>query len=205
MPLTHEPDEHTSPPPQVVHIDPPAPHLMADGVCTHVAPSQQPPQFAGEHIGGITHAPATQVWLLAHWAHTPASEPHARFELPGVQAPASVRQPGQVKVMHWPMVLQALFWAWQFWHATPPWPHAVKVLPPRHAPLSQQPLQLAHNAAPPALPPPAPPALPPAAPPPVIPAMHTPAAHAWPGIHAEQVRPSAPQANAAVPLWHSSF
>ena len=79
--------------------------------------------------------------------------------------------------MHWPIVLQALFCAWQFWHAAPPWPHAVNVLPPRHAPLSQQPLQLGHNAAPPALPPAVPPAVPPAAPPPVMPAMHTPAAH----------------------------
>lgn len=168
----------TSPPPHETHIVPPEPHFIADGVCTHMVPSQQPPQFEGPHTVAVTHAPAKQVWLLAHCAQSPASEPQARFEFPVVQAPASVTHPGQVKAMHWPIVLHALFCAWQFWHATPPWPHAVKVLPPRHAPLSQQPLQFGHNAAPPALPPPAPPALPPAAPPPVIPAMHTPAAHA---------------------------
>jgi len=182
---------------------PPAPQFIADGVWTHIVP-QQPPQLAGLHAVAVTHAPAKQLWLLAHWEHTPASEPHARFELPGVHAPASVTHPGQTKAMHWPIVLQALFCDWQFWHAAPPTPHAVKVLPPRHAPLSQHPLQLAHNAAPPALPPPV--ALPPPAlPPPAAPPTQTPAPHDCPGMHEEQVRPSVPHANAAVPLWHSSF
>jgi len=99
-PLTHWPELQTSPPPHVVHIAPPAPHFIADGVCTHMVPSQQPPQFEGPHVAALTQAPPKQVWLLAHWAHTPASEPHARFELPGVHAPASVTHPGQTNVMH---------------------------------------------------------------------------------------------------------
>lgn len=76
-----------------------------------MVPSQQPPQLAGPHVVAVTQAPPKQVWLLAHCAQTPASEPHARLELPGVQAPASEMQPGQTKLMHWPIVLQALFCA----------------------------------------------------------------------------------------------
>lgn len=85
-------------------------------------------------------------------------------------------------------------------------PQAVKVLPPRHTPLSQQPLQFAQSGAlPPAAFPPA--ALPPAValPPPAEPPTHTPAVHAWVGMQVAQVRPSLPQAKPWVPIWHSSL
>lgn len=74
-------------------------------------------------------------------------------------------------------------------------PQAVKVLPPRQTPLSQQPLQFPQRGAfPPAAFPPA--ALPPAIalPPPVEPPTHTPAVHIWVGMQVEQVRPSLPHA-----------
>lgn len=111
VPLTHDPDMHMSVPVQVVQVLPPEPHFIADGVCTHMVPSQQPPQLAGPHVVAVTQAPAKQLWPMPHVWHTPASVPHARFELPGEQMPPSSRQPGQAKVMHWPIVLQALFCA----------------------------------------------------------------------------------------------
>lgn len=114
VPLTHEPDMQICEPLQVVHRLPAEPHFMADGVCTHIVPSQQPPQFAGPQVVAVTQAPLKQLWPAPHCWHTPASEPQARFELPGEQMPPSSKHPGQTNVMHWPIVLQALFCDWQF-------------------------------------------------------------------------------------------
>lgn len=105
------------------------------------------------------------------------------------------------------MLLQALFCAWQFSQVAPPRPHAVKVFPPRHAPLSQHPLQFGHAGIPPAVPPLVPPpvVLPPPAPPPVLPPTHNPAVHACPCMQIAQERPSTPHAPLVVPPWQSWF
>ncbi len=90
---------------------PELPHLLEFGFWTQVVPSQQPLQFAGPHVVAFMQLPLKQVWFDAHCWHTPPSPPQARFEFPGVQTPASERQPGQAKAMHWPEALQALFCA----------------------------------------------------------------------------------------------
>lgn len=61
VPLTHEPDMQICVPLQAVHRFPPEPHFMADCVCTHIVPSQQPPQFAGPHVVAVTQAPPKQL------------------------------------------------------------------------------------------------------------------------------------------------
>lgn len=206
---TQVPDWQVSVPLQAMQALPELPHLLELGTWMQVVPSQHPLQFAGPQVVAVTQLPLKQLWFEPHCWHTPPSPPQARFEFPGVHAPASERHPGQAKVTHWPEVLQALFCAWQFWHTAPPVPQAVKVLPPRQAPFSQQPLQFAQAAMPPAAPPPAePPAFtpPPAAPPAVpAPAPQSPALQPSPAMQMEQVRPSVPQAPGAVPGWQSLF
>jgi hypothetical protein len=126
---------------QVVHIAPPPPQWVRDGVW-HASSKQQPPsQLDAVHEGG-PHEPATQV-LVLHCTQAPPPDPQLAGEVPATHAPLEQQPVGQVLALQ-PAARQPPSLhppEAQVAHVTPARPHALAEVPERQLPaVSQQPL-----------------------------------------------------------------
>jgi hypothetical protein len=151
------PVPHVVPLGHVAHTPPPLPHAAFVSPGSHVLALQHPLQDVGSHA----HAPSTQCWPLpqlpdVHTPPQPSLAPHAlpaqlgaHPQMPLAPPPPQVSGGAHVfpaqqtcplppHVPHSP-VPQVVPPA-QIAHATPPWPHAVFVLPTSHVLPLQQPL-----------------------------------------------------------------
>ena len=124
------------------------PHALSRTPVEQTLPEQQPAQFAGPQSGVWQEPPwQTFAWpaQFAHWTppvpHAVSCAPPAQTSLPMQQPPGQFAGPQFAGGMHAPALQLSL--APQTLHASPPAPHAARVVATTQALPTQQPGQFA--------------------------------------------------------------
>jgi hypothetical protein len=132
QPVLHAPPLHAPlPPPQLAQRPPPAPQSLGVVPGWHASlSSQQPPQFADPHEGGVTHCRSSQTWLAEHDTQARPPAPQAVLIVPGWHVLVGSMQPAQAEPQRPSWQTLPLVHAAQ---NAPPVPQDEALVPGKHA------------------------------------------------------------------------